>query len=101
VVAKVVKARLADRDAARVLGEPLQLREMSVVEARRLVGMAPDRREHLRVAFGGLQRRAAGHAVRADGQHARDPCGDGRRDELGVVGLADVQVRVAVDHARR
>src|ERR1700729_2807732 len=43
----IVEPRLADRDAARVRGQPPQLGQVGVVEAARFVGMAADGRVHL------------------------------------------------------
>ncbi len=97
-VAVEVEAGLADRDAALVRGQRAQLGQVGVVEARRVVRVAADRRVHLREGLGRGQRRAAGGAVDADGQHPRDARRDRRRDQLGVGRLAQVQVGVGVDH---
>ena len=53
-VAVEVQAGLADRDAALVRGERLELGEVGVVEAGRLVRVPADRGVDLREALGGL-----------------------------------------------
>ena len=93
-----VKARLADRHAAIVRGERPQLCQVGVVEAGRGVGVASDRREDLREVLGLRQCGAAGGAVDADRQHPRDARRLRRRDELGIGRLAEVKVRVGIDH---
>ena len=70
-VAIEVKAGLSDRPAALVGRQRTQLGEIGVVEARRCVRMAADRRIHLGKGLGRGERRAAGGAVDADGQDAR------------------------------
>ena len=93
-----VEPALADRHAALVRRERAQLGQVGVVEAARGVGVASDRRVHLREVLGRGERRAAGGSVDAHGHDARDPGGVGRRDELRVGGLAQVEVGVRVDH---
>ena len=99
VVAVIVEARLPDRDALLVRRERMQLGQVGVVEAGRLVRVAPDGRVHLRERVGGRERGATGPPRRADGDDPRDAGRLGGRDELGVGRLADVEMRVAVDHA--
>ena len=59
-VAVVVEAGLTDRDALLVRGQRLQLGEVSVVEAARLVRVSTDRRVHLREVLGRHPNEATG-----------------------------------------
>ena len=54
-VAIEVEAGLADRHAARVVGQRAQLGEVGAVEAVRAVGVPADRGEHLREGLGRLE----------------------------------------------
>ncbi len=101
VLAVVVEPRLADRDAARVRRQRLQLGQVGVVEAARLVGVTADRRIHLGERLGRRERGAARDAVGADGEQLHDARRHRALDELGVWLFAQVQVGVAVDHALR
>jgi hypothetical protein len=61
--------------------------------------MPADRRPHLRERLRGRERGAPGAAVHADREDPRDPGARGGGDEVRVVGLARVEVGVAVDHS--
>ena len=98
-VAVVVEARLADRHATLVFGQRAQLREIGGVEASGRVRMTSDRGIYLREVLCRCQRRAAGRAIDADGQQARDSDPLGGRDERGVRRLAQIEVGVGVDQA--
>ena len=99
VVAEVVQAGLADRAAARMLRELLEVGERRGVEALGVVGMAPDGREHLVERVGRGERLAVALLVHADREHARDAGVARGRDQLGVGRRARAEVGVAVDHA--
>src|SRR5437763_17057259 len=62
--------------------------------------MAPDRRIHLREVLGGLERGAARRAVDSDSHDLAHPLLPGGLDELSVGRLAQLEMRVVVDHAR-
>ena len=94
VVAVEVQARLADRQAAVVGRQRPQLGEVGVVEAAGGVGVPADRGVDLGEVLGRGQRRAAGGAVDADREDARHAGLLGRRHELGVGRLAEVEVGV-------
>ena len=99
VVAVVVQAGLADRHALGMGGQRFQLGQVGVVEPGGRVRVAPDRGVDLRKVLGRRQRGPAGRAVRA---HRDDPAHPGRQrrgHQLRVRGLAQLQVRVAVDHS--
>ena len=98
-LAGVVETRLADRRTARVGGQRSKLGQVGLVEPARRIGMTPDGGVDLRKRFRGGQRRPAGGAVDADGQDAPHAVALGRGHQLPVVGLAEVEMGVAVDHA--
>ncbi len=96
----VVKPRLADRHAARMGGQRLELGQVGVVEAGGRVGMPADGGVDLREVLGRSQGCPAAGAVEADGEDPLHARLGGRGDELGVRRLAQLQMRVAVDHVR-
>ena len=59
VVAVVVEAGLADRDALLMAREGFELGVVSVIEPGRLTRVPPDRRVHLREVLGRCKRRPA------------------------------------------
>ena len=79
-------------------GERLQLGQVRVVEAGRLVGVASDHGVDLRERLGRGERGAARRSVGSHRDDPVDPHLGGGGDELGVRGLTQVQVGVAVDH---
>jgi hypothetical protein len=98
VVAVVIEAGLADGHALRVRGERRELGQIGVVEPGGRVRMTPDGRIHLREGLGRRQRRPARRAVGPDGDDPIHPSLDGHGHQLGIRRLAQVQVRVGIDH---
>jgi len=99
-VAIEVQTGLADRDAALVHCERLQLCEVGLIEAGCGVGMTPDSGEHLWERLGDRQRRAAGRAIDPDRQQPLDAGLRGGGHDRGGLPLAHVDVRVGIDHDR-
>ena len=91
-VAEEVQAGLADRGAAGVGGELLELGQARRRRSpSRGSGGGRSRRAPAVEPLGGLERLAAGGAVDPDGEDPRDPRAAGRRDELVVGRLAEAR----------
>ena len=100
VVAVVVEAGLADRAGVGVGRGALDLLEVGLAKAGRLVRVASDDREHLLVLACRGQRAPDRSAVHADRREPGHPGQPGALDQLSVGRLAVVEVAVGVDHGR-
>ena len=93
-----VEAGLPDRDHLRARGElPDRLRRR-LVEAGRAVRMPAHRSEHPILFLGGPHGAGIRILPEPDGQDATNARSAGRRDQLILVGLAESEVRVGIDH---
>ena len=98
VVAVVVEAGLADRQAARVGGELAQLVCDRVRVAGGVVGVVADRGVHLVVLLGGRERRAPRALVDADVRMRLTPSSRAAASSSSSGAGAAVEVGVRVDH---
>jgi starch synthase len=78
--------------------ELAQLVEVRVREARRRVGVAPDRGPHVLEALAGVERLPAALGIDAHGEHPGHAGLAGGADQLLVAALRERQVGVGVDH---
>jgi hypothetical protein len=96
-VAVEVEPGLADRPHLRVAGQADQLGRVLVAEAGGVVGMAADAGEDSLVALGGVDRDLVGVRPEPDREDPPHPGLGRRRDQLGLLAVAEVEVGVGVD----
>src|SRR4051794_12273757 len=98
VLAVEVEPGLADRPHPLVRTQLEDFRGGRLVEAARLVRVAPDRGEDRLVAPGARHRLGVRLAVHPHRQHPVHPRGDSRRDQFVLAAVAEEEMGVGVDH---